>query len=96
MLFLSRQPTNVGLMHIIEIRKLSWIYQIVKEVDFFQLKKPYNPFKGLMFVSFIFLVAVRKRLAGKLMVSFLIVSSRQALRQTGHLRKLLKCTQGTC
>ena len=32
-------------MHIIEIRKFCCIYQIVKEVDPFQLKKSYNPFK---------------------------------------------------
>ena len=32
-------------MHIIEIRKFCCIYQIVKEVDPFQLKNSYNPFK---------------------------------------------------
>ena len=31
-------------MHIIGIRKFSCIYQIVKEVDFFQLKRSYNLF----------------------------------------------------
>ena len=31
-------------MHIIGIRKFSCIYRIVKEVDFFQLKRSYNPF----------------------------------------------------
>ena len=33
-------------MHIIEIRKFSCIYQIVKQVDFFQLKGFYNPFNA--------------------------------------------------
>ena len=32
-------------MHIIGIRKFCCIYQIVKEVDFFQIKRSYNPFK---------------------------------------------------
>ena len=32
-------------MHIIGIRKFSCIYQTVKEVDFFQLERSYNPFK---------------------------------------------------
>ena len=33
-------------MHIIGIRKLSCIFQIVKEVDFFPLKRSYNPFNN--------------------------------------------------
>ena len=33
-------------MHIMGIRKFCCIYQIVKEVDFCQLKRSYNPFKG--------------------------------------------------
>ena len=36
-------------MHIIGMRKFSCIYQIVKEVDFFQLKKSDNPFKTIRF-----------------------------------------------
>ena len=31
-------------MHIFGIRKFSCIYQIIREVDFFQLKRSYNPF----------------------------------------------------
>ena len=31
-------------MHIIVITKFSFIYQIIKEVDFFQLKRSFNPF----------------------------------------------------
>ena len=34
-------------MHIIGIRKFSCIYQTVKEEDFFQLKRSYDPFKRL-------------------------------------------------
>ena len=34
------------------MEKLSCIYQIVKEVDFFQLKKSDNPFKCVMSVRF--------------------------------------------
>lgn len=33
-------------MHIIEIRKFCCIYQIVKEVDPFQLTNSYNPFNA--------------------------------------------------
>ena len=36
-------------MDIIGIRKLCCIYQIVKEVDLFQLKRSYNPFKSLLY-----------------------------------------------
>ena len=45
MLFLSRYPTNRGLMHTIGVRKFSCVYQETKEVDFFQLKRSYIPFK---------------------------------------------------
>ena len=38
-------------MHIIGIRKFSCIYQIVKEVDFLQLKNSGNPFKELVSLS---------------------------------------------
>ena len=38
-------------MHIIGIRKFCCIYQIVRDVYFFQLKKSYNPFKGRAFCS---------------------------------------------
>ena len=31
-------------MHIIRLRKFCCIYQIVKEVDFLQLERSYNPF----------------------------------------------------
>ena len=35
-------------MHIVGIRKFCCIYQIVKEVGFFQLKRSYNPFKAIL------------------------------------------------
>ena len=34
-------------MHIIGIRKFCCIYETVKEVDSFQLKRSYNPFKTI-------------------------------------------------
>ena len=37
-------------MHIIGKRKFSYIYRIVKQVDFFQLKRSDNPFKSVLAV----------------------------------------------
>ena len=39
-------------MHIIGVRKFSCTYQMVKDVDFFQLKRSYNPFNKSEHITF--------------------------------------------